>query len=134
MAVNYNYMSGMVGQYKGQDVFVIPVKDFSVERSKGDKKTIFAISNNKVGRYNNLTLVSGGMVIGEMSCDGEVFLAEKSSFYEPEAKPEVKSKDEVKEVEIKEEKSEPVSIIGKSVDDYLAGETLVDRFLRGMQF
>lgn len=131
MAVNYNYMSGMVGQYKGQDVFVIPVRDFSVERSKGDKKTIFAISNNKVGRYNNLTLVSGGMVIGEMSCDGEVFLAEKSRFYgEPEAKPEVKFKSEP-EIEIKEEKSE---IIGKSVDDYLAGETLVDRFLRGMQF
>lgn len=127
MAVNYNYMSGMVGQYKGSDVFVIPVKDFSVERSKGDKKTIFAVSNNKGGRYDNLVLVSGGMVIGEMSCDGEVFLAEKSSFY---GKPEPKN--EIVEEEVVEEKKPEIE--GKSIDDYLAGETLVDRFLREMQF
>lgn len=131
--VNYRYMSGIVGQYQGQDVFIVQEKDFDLARSKGDSRVLFAVFSpgKRMAR-----LISGGMWIGEMSPEGEVNLFKASKFYEEtDVSPEKKeSKKEESKAKKEEEVKESIFASGKSIDDYLAGETLVDRFLRGLEF
>lgn len=138
-SLDYRYMGGVVGTYQGQDVFVVPEKDFSIKRSRGDRKMIFAVSTQNpegLGRKpGSLLLVSSGSVIGEMSPDGEVELYERSYEWKgrgwKQPDPEVEASTEV---EVGGRKNYPVPEViytsGKSVDDFLAGETLADRFLR----
>lgn len=122
---DYRYMSGIVGVYQGNDVWAIPERDFTVELSKKNKEFIYAVTNvdDKV-----IKLVNRGMLIGYMTPEGKVDMLDKSEFYEDskamaaitvEAKG---GKDNIPEVTI--------SASGKTIDDYLAGETLADRFLR----
>lgn len=128
--LDYRYMNGIVGQYQGKDVWVVQEKDFVVQMSKNDPDIVFAVV--KKGEVW-LQLVSGGMVIGEMSKEGEVVLYERSYFWgdpveEKEPSPQTLVKDMSTSTSTSGEK------VGKTVDDYLAGETLADKFLRQLQF
>ena len=122
---DYRYTSGIIGQYGGNDVWVIPERDFTVELSKENKEFIYAVTNidDRV-----IKLVNRGMLIGYMTPEGRVDMLDKSEFYEdskamPAITVEAKGgKDNTPEVII--------SASGKTIDDYLAGETLADRFLR----
>ena len=113
---DYRYMSGIIGNYGNNDVWVIPEKDFTVELSKEHPEYIYAVSNLK---ENKLKLVSMGMLIGYMTLEGDIELLERSEFY-----------DEDEFMEIAMPSPQIPSTSGKTIDDYLAGETLVDRFLR----
>ena len=122
---DYRYTSGIIGQSGGNDVWVIPERDFTVELSKENKEFIYAVTNidDRV-----IKLVNRGMLIGYMTPEGRVDMLDKSEFYEdskamPAITVEAKGgKDNTPEVII--------SASGKTIDDYLAGETLADRFLR----
>ena len=132
--VDYRYMSGVVGQYKGSDIFVVPEKDFKLGRSKKDRQTWFALAD---GKKEEMPLISGGMWIGNMSPQGLVDLFPESQFWPPE------KKKVVEKVVFPDEMEEPVKPVEvpkgpwvgeKTIDDYLAGETLADRFLKQMGF
>lgn len=131
---NYKALRGVVGQYQGSDVYIVPEKDFQLWESKDDNRMIYALV---VPGRHDLLLVSGGMKIGDMTPSGYVTMWEKSSFYDEGPEKEI----EEAEVESVEEPMaadfphmEVSSTSGISVDDFLAGETLVDRFLKGVQF
>lgn len=119
---DYRYSNGIIGQYRGKDIYVIPKNDFTIEQSKQEKNLIFAVSSLDT---DELILVGNGMVIGFMTADGSVQLYDKSRFYgeEKKAVPQVT-----------EQPLPQTSASGKTIEDYLAGETLVDRFLREMRF
>lgn len=137
---NYKQLRGIVGQYRGSDVYVIPEKDFNLKESSKDSRLIYALI---VPNRKDLLLVSSGMAIGDMTPSGYVTMWEKSEFYYG---PEKEIEEPITAVNTtfnysggngarpKVEVEFDVSTSGISVDDFLAGETLVDRFLRGMQF
>ena len=131
--VDYRYLSGVVGQYKGSDIFVVPEKDFKLGKSKKDRKTWFALADR--GK-EELPLISGGMWIGNMTHVGLVNLFPESRFWPPEEK-------KIEKVVFPNEMEEPVKAVEvpkspwvgeKTIDDYLAGETLADRFLKQIGF
>lgn len=127
---NYKQLRGVVGQYQGSDVYVVPEKDFNLWESKDDNRMIYALV---VPGRHDLLLVSGGMKIGDMTPNGYVDLWEKSEFYDdgPEKafeEPAVKSVEEPMAADFPQ--MEVPSTSGINVDDFLAGENLVDRFLR----
>ena len=117
--IDYRYSNGIIGQYKGQDVYVLPESDYTPAR-KQEKDLIFALASGA----NKLKLVNRGMLIGYMDPQGNVELLRKSEFY---PKPQLQA----------EEKPEAANTSASGInpiDEYLAGETLVDRFLREMKF
>ena len=120
---DYRYITGIIGNYGNNDVWVIPEKDFTVKLSKKHPEYIYAISDTN---KDKLSLVNQGMLIGYMSSEGSIELSDKSEFYtKPAIKVEVKEEDNIPEIIV-----EATSASGKTIDDYLAGETLADRFLR----
>ena len=121
---DYRYITGIIGNYGSNDVWVIPEKDFSAGLSKEHPEYIYAISDTN---KKELSLVNRGMIIGYMSPEGSIELSDKSEFYtKPAITVEAKGgKDNIPEVIV-----EATSASGKTIDDYLAGETLADRFLR----
>lgn len=130
---DYRYTSGVVGQYQGSDIYTILEEDFDVDDSRGDSRLIYALIDRE---KRDLKLVSEGMWIGDMTSDGYVTLFDKSRFYEeateePEWKPAESFADAFQEPMPATSSS---SGTGKTIDDFLAGETLVDRFLREASF
>ena len=131
---DYRFTHGIVGQYQGSDIYTIKEEDFNVEDSRGDSRLIYALIDRK---KSDLKLVSEGMWIGDMTSDGYVTLFDKSRFYEEKDldwKPAESLADAFEEplaAEVEESFSSPS---GKTIDDFLAGETLVDRFLREASF
>lgn len=121
---DYRYMSGIIGNYGNNDVWAIPEKDFTVELSKEHTEYIYAVTNFK---EDKIKLVNRGMIIGYMSPEGDIELLDASEFYiKPAITVEAKGgKNNIPEVIV-----EATSASGKTIDDYLAGETLADRFLR----
>lgn len=134
--IDYRYTSGVVGQYQGSDIYTILEEDFDVDDSRGDSRLIYALIDRE---KPDLKLVSAGMWIGDMTSDGYVTLFDKSRFYEkPEWKPaEIEEPIPADIPEVFAANNSPLvasaSGTGKTIDDYLAGETLVDRFLREMK-
>lgn len=134
---DYRFTSGIVGQYQGSDIYTILEEDFDVEQSRGDSRLIYALIDRE---KPDLKLVSEGMWIGDMTSDGYVTLFDKCRFYEEkdldwepaESLTDAFQKPMAAEVE------EPLAAFsspsGKTIDDFLAGETLVDRFLKEASF
>lgn len=123
-SINYLEERGLVGQYKGQDIFIIDEKDFSVPLSKKEKKTVFAIiyPDKEV-----MTLVNRGMIIGEMTFEGRFIFYEKSSFYEGNIQ------DREMSLPASAEDVFAANISSSGIDPtekYISGEDLKDRFLR----
>lgn len=128
---DYRYLEGIVGQYQGTDVCIVPKKDFSLQTSKENRDLIYAIADKK---KKTLKLVMAGMIIGEMTSSGYITMYKRCSFFDdgPE-----------KHVPIPEERSEAspqifegvdLSSASGIIDEFLAGETLVDRFLKELEF
>lgn len=130
---DYRFTNGIVGQYQGSDIYTILEEDFDVEQSRGDSRLIYALIDRE---KPDLKLISEGMWIGDMTSDGYVTLFDKSRFYEE------KDLDWEPAESLADAFEEPpaapsstfTSGTGKTIDDFLAGETLVDRFLREASF
>lgn len=131
---DYRFTNGVVGQYQGSDIYTILEEDFDVDQSRGDSRLIYALIDRE---KPDLKLISEGMWIGDMTSDGYVTLFDKSRFYEEKdldwrpAESLADAFEEPPAAEVEELFSSPS---GKTIDDFLAGETLVDRFLREASF
>lgn len=120
MAIDYRYKMGIVGQFNGNDVYVIPEKDFDLARTQKNKGMIFALSS---GNKELLDLVSDGMWIGQMTAQGQVGLFEKSRFFEERrlADPQLK-------IDTSSSGITPADI------GIRPNESAADRFIRNMKF
>lgn len=133
---DYRYTNGVVGQYQGSDIYTILEEDFDVEQSRGDSRLIYALIDRE---KPNLKLISEGMWIGDMTSDGYVTLFDKCRFYEEKDldwEPAETFAADIEESMPADDSplTTSASGTGKTIDDFLAGETLVDRFLREASF
>lgn len=72
--MGYYHQNGVVGQYRGTDVYVIAYKDLTETQTK-TTDTIFAVRCNN---NDKLELVQRGRLIGSMTDDGHVELWDNS--------------------------------------------------------
>lgn len=116
--MGYRDRNGIVGQYRGADVYVIAYEDFTESMTKTVVDTIFAVRD----RGQSLTLVQDGKIIGNLWDDGRIDTARSLlpfNFY----------KKKNKKVEKKEE---PVELPKAVVDDYSIYSSVVDNFFAGL--
>ena len=128
--MGYRDKNGVVGKYRGHDVFVVSYVNLEPEW-KYDRSTIYAVrcNNNK-----NLELVLEGKLIGEMTDGGNVNLFDGSRNYrwpqekKPATKPQepvVKQQNEVSELDL--------NALALNVEfGYGAYSKVVDDFFNGL--
>ena len=88
--MGYRDQNGIVGQYRGANVFVIGYKDFKQPASSDT--TIYAVRSDAQHQKDKLDLVQGRMLIGTMTDSGHVEIYDASrrreyKFYTKEKKP-----------------------------------------------
>lgn len=125
--MGYRDKNGVVGKYKGHDVYVVNYPNLEPEW-KYDKNTIYAVKclNNK-----NMELVLEGKFIGEMTDGGNVTLFEGSRNYRwPKEEKKVSKPQPVIEREI----PEPMPTVeALNVEfGYGAYSKVVDDFFKGL--
>jgi len=76
--MGYRDKNGIVGKYRGHDVYVVSYGDLEPEW-KYDKDTIYAVRTD--AKHQNLELVLEGKFIGEMTDGGNVTLFDGSRNY-----------------------------------------------------
>ena len=59
---------GIIGFYRGQEVYVIDYKDFTYEMSKGNPEILYAVKRND----DKLDIVENGLLIGAMTYGGSI--------------------------------------------------------------
>lgn len=109
--MGYRDRNGIVGQYRGADVYVIAYEDFTESMTKTVVDTIFAVRD----RGQSLTLVQDGKIIGNLWDDGRIETVRnplRFNFYE--------------------KKEEPVELPKAVVDDYSIYSSVVDNFFAGL--
>ena len=132
--MGYRDQNGVVGQYRGENVFVIGYKDF--KHPAAHDHTIYAVRCNN---NDKLELVQGKMLIGTMTDSGHVEIYDASrrrgyKFYTKEKQP---SKS-VPEYKIAEPASapEPITDVSTLVLNteygYRAYSKIVDDFFKGL--
>lgn len=117
--MGYRDRNGIVGQYRGADVYVIAYEDFTESMTKTVVDTIFAVRD----RGQSLTLVQDGKIIGSLWDDGRIETTRNLlpfRFYEKKKKNENKKKEE------------PVELPKAVVDDYSIYSNVVDNFFAGL--
>ena len=117
--MNYYYETGLIGSYKGRQVWIVDYKDFCKEDTI-NSDNIWAI---RVGPDQAMKLVFRGFQIGIMSHSGEVSLFHKEKPFNFYCKEEKKSKEtpEVKEVPLEinySDYTQPVDIFFKNLKDW----------------
>lgn len=119
--MGYMDKNGLVGKYKGKDVYIVDYNDLEPEW-KHDKDTIYAVRTN---RHNYLDLVLDGILIGQMSDGGGI-----TSFSVNTGYPWPKSKVEYKSEPAIEPKPDVLAL--DVSDGYAQYSRVVDNFFKGL--
>lgn len=88
--MGYRDQNGVVGQYRGENVFVIGYKDF--KQPAAHDHTIYAVRSDAQHQNDKLELVQGSKFIGTMTDSGHVEIYDSSrrrgyKFYTKPSKP-----------------------------------------------
>lgn len=125
-----NYLvnkKGVVGQYKGCEVYVLHYRDLTLERTRGHIDTIYAVTNF-LDDKNKAALVLNGDWIGTMTDAGQIDIfkhIKNFNFW--------KKKTE-KFVEEKRVEDKDISIPAPvSVKEVVYETTVVDNFFKGLK-
>ena len=117
--MDYYYETGLIGSYKGHQVWITDYEDFCKEATE-NSDTIWAV---RVRPDQAFKLVFRGVQIGIMSHSGEVSLFHKEKPFNFYYREEKKSKEtsEVKEVPLEinySDYTQPVDIFFKNLKDW----------------
>lgn len=121
-----NYLmnkKGVVGQYKGCEVYVLHYRDLTLERTKGHIDTIYAVTNF-LDDKNKAALVLNGDWIGTMTDAGQIDIFKGIKNFNFWKKKTEKPMVEDTSVPI------PASV---SVKEVVYETTVVDNFFKGLK-
>lgn len=123
----YNYLDeiGVVGKYKGCEVYVLPYRDLTLERTRGNTDTIYAVINF-LDDKNKAALVLNGDWIGTMTYAGQIDIfkhIKNFNFWKKKTEKPVEEK-KVEDIPI------PAPV---SVKEVVYETTVVDNFFKGLK-
>ena len=133
--MGYRDQNGIVGQYRGENVFVVGYKD--LKPPAPNDHTIYAVRIDDDHQKDRLDLVQGGKLIGTMTDNGHVEIYDASrrrpyKFYTKEKKKKQPSK-QVSEYKVDPQPIKDVSALVLNTEyGYGVYSKIVDDFFNGL--
>ena len=109
--MGYYREEGLIGNYRGHEVYVIGYKDLSYTMSAAAPDRMYAVRTEE---YGKMDVVMGGNLVGGMDDEGHMYMAKKMKPYVFYYKEESKEEEE-------------------EVGDYSRYSKVVDQFFEGLE-